>query len=60
MGLFGGPNGNIEPRYAGTGAWMGWVYTPFKPWIWNVNLAKYVYILEGQVTESGGWAYVPK
>jgi octaheme c-type cytochrome (tetrathionate reductase family) len=46
--------------YADTGSWMGWVYTPFKPWIWNVNLAKYIFVQEGQVTESGGWAYVPK
>ena len=28
--------------------------------VWVYNLGKYIYLSEGMVTQSGGWAYVPK
>ena len=44
-----------EDGYVDTGSWMDWVYVTQDPWIWNVNLAKWIFIQDGS-----GWAYVPK
>lgn len=41
--------------YVDTTPWMGWVYVGADPWIWVVNLGKYVYI-----NDDSGWVYVPK
>ena len=43
-----------------TGAWLGWVNVNHKPWIWSYSLSSWMYIVEGQVTASGSWAYIKK
>lgn len=41
--------------YADTTPWMGWVWVDTQPWIWVVDLDKYVYI-----DNDSGWVYAPK
>jgi hypothetical protein len=46
--------------YVDTGDWIGWIYVEQKPWIYSLALSKHIFMPETNVTESGGWAYVPK
>lgn len=45
---------------ADTGSFMGWVNVSMGDWIWNYNLAKYIYLPEGNVNLSGAWSYISK
>lgn len=44
----------LDSGYVDTGAWMGWVWVTSYPWVWSVNLSKYIY--------AGGdnWFYIQK
>ncbi len=46
--------------WVNTENWMGWVQVDFAPWIWNGNLQKWIYIEEENITEEGGWLFIPK
>ena len=43
-----------ENGWANTGDWMGWVNVVNQPWIWSLDLNKYIY-----VNDDSGWVYVP-
>lgn len=45
--------------YADTGSYLGWVY-PSGDWVWNVTLAKWMYLREENVGGAGAWAYLPR
>ena len=47
-------------NYVDTTPWMGWVYVGSKPYIWVVNLGKYIYAPEEFISDSGGWTYIGK
>ncbi|MEX0332684.1 MAG: hypothetical protein AB3N64_14810 [Puniceicoccaceae bacterium] len=45
----------VDPEgWADTTPWLGWVNVTFDPYIWVVNLGKYIYI-----GDDSGWVYVP-
>lgn len=46
--------------YCDTTPWMGWLWVENDPWIWSVSLGKWFYCPGQNVTEGGGWVYVPK
>lgn len=47
-----------ENGWADTGAWLGMVYVEHKPWIFSIELEKWMYIHEEGVVESGGWTFI--
>jgi hypothetical protein len=44
-----------EQGWADTETWLGWVNVTSDPYIWTLDLSKYIY-----VGDDSGWAYVPK
>lgn len=44
---------------ADTEGFIGWINVLQDPWIWSYSLSGWMYLPEGNVSESGGWAYVP-
>jgi hypothetical protein len=51
-GYLTGPEGYVD-----TTPWMGFLYVEFAPFIWSVELGKWLFIEESAVTDSGGWVY---
>lgn len=43
-----------DQGWADTTPWLGWVNVTHDPWIWVVDLGKYIY-----VGDDSGWAYIP-
>jgi hypothetical protein len=43
-----------DQGWADTTPWLGWVNVTDDPWIWVINLGKYIY-----AGDDSGWAYVP-
>lgn len=63
-------SGNGTPRWAGydilneagdvdTGNLLGFINVSNGDWVWSYNLAKWIYLPESLVTQSGTWIYVP-
>ncbi|MEX0325799.1 MAG: family 16 glycosylhydrolase [Puniceicoccaceae bacterium] len=50
----------IHSGYVDSSPWMGWLWVKNDPWVWSVDLSKWLYCPGQGVTESGGWVYVPK
>jgi hypothetical protein len=47
--------------YANTEGFMGFVNVLSAPWVWNVNMSKYVYIPDDTSPDAGGaWMYIGK
>jgi hypothetical protein len=42
-----------------TTPWMGWLYVGYGDWVWSYSLNSYIYLPEGNLTESGAWTYIP-
>jgi hypothetical protein len=42
-----------------TEGWMGYLNVTAAPWVWSATLAKYLYMPEANVSESGAWVYAP-
>jgi hypothetical protein len=45
--------------WVNTGEWMGWINVDADPWIYVMDLGKYIYMPGGAITSEGGWAYAP-
>jgi hypothetical protein len=43
-----------DQGWADTTPWLGWVNVTHDPWIWVVDLGKYIYI-----SDDSGWTYIP-
>ena len=43
-----------DQGWADTTPWLGWVNVTHDPWVWVVDLGKYIYI-----SDDSGWAYIP-
>ncbi len=43
-----------DEGWADTTSWLGWVNVTHDPWVWVVDLGKYIY-----VANDSGWAYIP-
>lgn len=61
--------GGSSPAWAGypivdgwvdTGAMAGLLQVESAPWVYSLDLGKYIYLDETYVGESGAWAYVPQ
>ncbi|NDV63450.1 tetrathionate reductase family octaheme c-type cytochrome [Puniceicoccales bacterium CK1056] len=46
--------------WVNTGDWMGWINVDADPWIWVMDIGKYIYMPGGAISSDGGWAYAPK
>jgi hypothetical protein len=42
-----------------TEGWMGYLNVAAAPWVWSATLAKWLYMPEANVSESGAWVYAP-
>jgi len=42
-----------------TTPWMGWLWVGSQPWAWSYSLNKYIYCPQENISESGGWVYLP-
>lgn len=50
----------IEERFVQTDEWMGWLDSIWTaPWLYSWSLHNWVYLPEDQVTDHGGWVYIP-
>jgi hypothetical protein len=49
-----------DGRSVDTGAFLGWLDISASPWLWNYNLARYIFLDESWVTDSGAWTYIPR
>lgn len=51
----------VEPdgRNVNTGSFIGWIDIGSPPWVWSYSLSRFIYLPEGNVSESGAWSYVP-
>jgi hypothetical protein len=61
--------GTVDPTWAGytvvdgwadTGDFMGWLYVGDDPWQFSLILDKHIYLPEADLSENGGWSYIPK
>ncbi len=50
----------IEGGYVDTGSWLGWLWVQNDPWAWSLTMDNWVYCQAQNVTEDGGWVYLPK
>lgn len=48
-----------EDGWIDTGEWLGALWVTNDPWIWIHDTGSYVYLPEANVSESGGWLYLP-
>ncbi len=42
-----------------TGDWLGLLYVRNAPWIYNLNLSRWIHLQQAGVTSSGGWVFLP-
>jgi hypothetical protein len=49
----------IDGRYVDTGRIIGFLEISADPWMFSYSLEKYIYILEGWVTPSGAYSFLP-
>jgi hypothetical protein len=43
-----------DEGWADTTSWLAWVNVTHDPWVWVLNLGKYIYI-----GDDSGWVYIP-
>jgi hypothetical protein len=48
-----------DSEWVDTETWLGWINISADPWIWNVDMNKYIYLPEEFVGEAGAWSYFP-
>lgn len=49
-----------ENGWINTNRWLGFLNVSNAPWVYSNSLNGWVYAREGDVTQSGGWVYVPR
>ena len=48
-----------DGRSADTGTFIGWIDVGDAPWVYVYAIGKYVYLPEENVSQSGGWLWLP-
>lgn len=47
-----------EDGWVDTGSWLGPVYVVHQPWVYSMELVKWLFIPEAGVDANGGWTYI--
>lgn len=50
----------LEGGLVDAGNWLGWVYVGSDPWVYAYDIDSWMYIVPGQSSHSGIWAYIFK
>lgn len=46
--------------YVDTGAWLGWLFLDYAPYVWSVQLNKWLIVPDTSAEAGQGWVYWPK
>jgi hypothetical protein len=49
----------VEDEYADTGDFLGLVYVGDAPWVYSMDMGKWLYLPEATITSPGAWMFVP-